>query len=140
MTFLEAISQLGSPMLSSEIKLRLNEEHFELMERAAQSLVESKDKEISKLKECALGVGDGTGQHFVYGEYETIKLLQTKILAWESKDKEIARLTALNESADKVIEILHLMPLKEAPFEVHKEWGVKYSDIIEAYNLLKNKK
>jgi hypothetical protein len=34
-------------------------------------------------EEVTLGVGDGTGQHFVKGDYESIKILQEKLLKME---------------------------------------------------------
>lgn len=35
---------------------------------------ESLKQSLREIKECALGVGDGSGQHFVHGDYESVKL------------------------------------------------------------------
>lgn len=50
-----------------------------------------------KDNEAMLGVGDGTGNHFVTGSYETIKLLQNKLL-------ELERLQRIVNSCPIVIE------------------------------------
>jgi hypothetical protein len=47
--------------------------------------------DTAKQGEATLGVGDGTGQHFVHAQYETIKLLQSKILRWEKIEEENTR-------------------------------------------------
>lgn len=51
------------------------------------------NKDIS----CSLGVGDGMGQHFVHGDYDSIKILQEKLIRIEkmySKDDVLDMLAA----------------------------------------------
>jgi hypothetical protein len=65
--------------------------------------------DTAKQEEATLGVGDGTGQHFVHGGYDTIKLLQSKILRWEKLEEETARLRKLVEKAFNREELISII-------------------------------
>jgi hypothetical protein len=51
------------------------------------------------INEVELGVGDGTGQLFVRGSYESIKVLQDKLLEYERLKSFVA---ALKKSVGKI--------------------------------------
>lgn len=42
-----------------------------------------------KVNTCFIGVGDGTGQLFVYGSYNACKRVQNIILEWEKLKSQI---------------------------------------------------
>lgn len=64
---------------------------------ASKTLQLNKDFEKAQILEKAgsgqatLGVGDGMGTNFVHGDYESIKLLQGKILRWEAIERGLQR-------------------------------------------------
>lgn len=50
---------------------------------------------MDKITDCSLGVGDGSGQLFVYGDYVSIKTCQEKLLRLEEVEGILNELAAL---------------------------------------------
>lgn len=66
--------------------------------RSMSSEIESLRAQLSD-KNVSMGVGDGSGSLFVYGNYESIKATQSKIFELEAARKHIAELEAQLKAA-----------------------------------------
>jgi hypothetical protein len=87
--FDEAIETLNMPLILEkqvrQVKWLFNNSNKMTMvydEKLVRLLVhklQSRIKELEEKTSVSLGIGDGSGQHFVHGDYETIKLLQRKL-------------------------------------------------------------
>lgn len=89
------------------------------------------DESLKTAGNVTLGVGDGSGQHFVTGPYDTIKLLQAKLLRYEAIESGLRRaIGVLNSIPDR--KVLHEgKKLYEIIPELEKLFVYKLKDIEE---------
>jgi uncharacterized coiled-coil protein SlyX len=105
--FDEALETLNLPLILEkqvrQVKWLFNNSNKMTMvydEKLVRLLVhklQSRIKELEEKTSVTLGVGDGSGQHFVHGSFETIRLLQQKLRSNTSLHVLMERLKKCNE-------------------------------------------